>query len=138
LIDRRIVAQMATDTAMEVRETIERFLAGLEGATRRVGESEWGFTVEAGGWPLHVGIALRNCLLRTQAEVIGPGRIDPHVLLRWNRELPLVRFSHTGAGAVYVQGDLPPAGVTAAALDRFLGLLVRVATQAREAAGSNP
>jgi hypothetical protein len=128
---------MPADAPTEVRETIERFLAGLEGDTRRVGENEWGFTVEAGGWPLHVGIALRDGLLRTQAEVSAPGRIDPHVLLRWNRELPLVRFSHTGAGAVYVQGDLPPAAVTAAALDRFLGLLVRVATQAREAAGSN-
>jgi hypothetical protein len=129
---------MPADASTEVRDTVERFLAGLEGDTRRVGENEWGFTVEAGGWPLHVGIALRDGLLRTQAEVIGPGRIDPHVLLRWNRDLPLVRLSHTGAGAVYVQGDLPPAAVTAAALDRFLGLLVRVATQTREAAGSNP
>jgi hypothetical protein len=59
------------------------------------------------------------------------------MLLRWNRDLPLVRFSHTGAGAVYVQGDLPPAAVTATALDRVLGLLVRVATQAREAAAAS-
>jgi hypothetical protein len=129
---------MPADATMEPRETVERFLAGLGGDTRSVGETEWGVTVDAGGWPLHVGIALRDGLVRAQAEVIGPGRIDPHMLLRWNRDLPLVRFSHTGAGAVYVQGDLPPEAITAAQLDRFLGLLVRVATQAREAAGSNP
>jgi hypothetical protein len=128
---------MPADDATEVSHAVERFLAELEGDTRRVAENEWGLTVEAGGWPLHIGIALRDGLLRTQAEVIGPGRIDPHMLLRWNRDLPLVRFSHTGAGAVYVQGDLPPAAVTAAALDRVLGLLVRVATQAREAAAAS-
>jgi hypothetical protein len=128
---------MPADDATEVSHAVERFLAELEGDTRRVAENEWGLTVAAGGWPLHIGIALRDGLLRTQAEVIGPGRIDPHMLLRWNRDLPLVRFSHTGAGAVYVQGDLPPAAVTAAALDRVLGLLVRVATQAREAAAAS-
>ena len=106
----------------------------LEGDQRRVAAGEWGLTVDAAGWPLHVGVALRDGLLRAQAEVVGPGRIDPHVLLHWNRSLPLVRFSHTGAGAVWVQGDLPPEAVTAERLDGFLGLLVRVATQAREAA----
>src|SRR2546429_2038084 len=119
---------MPAGDATEVHETVERFLAELEGDSRRVAENEWGLTVDAGGWPLHVGIALRDGLLRAQAEVIGPGRIDPHVLLHWNRGLPLVRFSHTGAGAVYVQGELPPAAVTGPQLDRFLGLLVRVAT----------
>jgi hypothetical protein len=128
---------MAADENADVRSTVERFVAELEGDSRRVGVDEWGLTVDAGGWPLHVGIALRDGLLRAQAEVVGPDRIDPHVLLHWNRALPLVRFAHTGAGAVYVQGDLPPAAVTAAALDRFLGLLVRVATQAREAVASD-
>jgi len=128
---------MAADENADVRSTVERFVAELEGDGRRVGDNEWGLTVDAGGWPLHVGIALRDGLLRAQAEVVGPDRIDPHVLLHWNRSLPLVRFAHTGAGAVYVQGELPPAAVTAAQLDRFLGLLVRVATQAREAAGSD-
>jgi hypothetical protein len=125
------------ETTPDPRDAVERFLAELEGDSRRVAPNEWGVTVDAGGWPLHVGIALRDGLLRAQAEVIGPGQIDPHVLLRWNRDLPLVRFSHTGAGAVYVQGELPPAAVTAAQLDRFLGLLVRVATQAREASAAS-
>ncbi len=113
---------------------IEAYLEALDGETRRVAPGEWGLTVDAAGWPLHVGVALREGLLRAQAEVVEPGRIDDHVLLHWNRSLPLVRFSHSGAGAVWVQGDLPLEAVSAERLDGFLGLLVRVATQAREAA----
>lgn len=118
-----------------VVDLVDRYLAGLEGETRRVAEAEWGISVEAAGWPLHVGVALRDGLLRAQAEVVGPDRLDPEALLRWNRGLALVRFSHTGAGDVYVEGALPLETVTEARLDGFLGLLVRVATQAREAAG---
>lgn len=118
----------------EIRSVVARFMAELEGEQRQVGPSEWGLTMDAAGWPLHVGVALRDGLLRAQAEVVGPDRIDPHVLLHWNRGLPLVRFSHTSAGDVYVQGDLPPGAITPERLDGFLGLLVRVATQAREAA----
>ncbi len=112
---------------------VDAFISALEGDTRRVADREWGLTVEAAGWPLHVGVAIRDGLLRAQAEVVEPGRIDPHVLLHWNRSLPLARFSHTGAGAVWVQADLPVEAVDADRLDGFLGLVVRVATQAREA-----
>jgi hypothetical protein len=118
----------------EAAAVIGAFLDALEGETRRVATAEWGLTVDAAGWPLHVGVALRDGLLRAQAEVMEPERIQDHVLLHWNRSLPLVRFSHSGAGAVWVQGDLPLEAVTAERLDGFLGLLVRVATQAREAA----
>jgi len=124
---------MAT-TETDAAAAIEAYLNGLEGETRRVAEGEWGLTVDAAGWPLHVGVALRDGLLRAQAEVVEPERIDDHILLHWNRSLPLVRFSHSGAGAVWVQGDLPLEAVSAKRLDGFLGLLVRVATQARESA----
>lgn len=119
--------------ASEPHATVHAFLLALGGDVRRVADGEWGLTLEAAGWPLHVGIAIRDGLLRAQAEVAAPDQIDPHVLLRWNRDLPLVRFSHTGAGAVWVQGDLPAEAVGPERLDGFLGLLVRVATQAREA-----
>jgi len=124
----------ATETAAAA--AIETYLEALDGETRRVAATEWGLSVDAAGWPLHVGVALRDGLLRAQAEVVEPGRIDDHVLLHWNRSLPLVRFSHSAAGAVWVQGDLPLEAVSAERLDGFLGLLVRVATQAREAATS--
>jgi hypothetical protein len=126
------MATAETDAAA----AIETYLEALDGETRRVAPGEWGLTVDAAGWPLHVGVALRDGLLRAQAEVIDRGRIDDHVLLHWNRSLPLVRFSHSGAGAVWVQGDLPLQAVSADRLDGFLGLLVRVAIQAREAAAA--
>lgn len=68
--------------------------------------------------------------------MLAAGAIDPRVLLRWNRGLPLARFTHTGAGDVWVEADIPQEAVTPERLDGFLGLVVRVATQAREAAAS--
>ena len=125
---------MGPDRPGAPRETIDRYIAGLDGDTRRVGDAEWGISLECAGWPLHVGVALRDGLVRAQAEVLGPGRLAPETLLRWNRNLPLVGFSQTAAGAVYIEGALPLEAATEARLDDFLGLLVRVATQAREAA----
>ena len=125
------LGRMAT-TETDAAAAIDAYLDALDGETRRVAPGEWGLSLDAAGWPLHVGVALRDGLLRAQAEVVEPGRIDDHVLLHWNRSLPLVRFSHSGAGAVWVQGDLPLEAVSAKRLDEFLGLLVRVAIQARE------
>src|SRR3954470_4460736 len=78
-------------------QIVDRYLASLGGATRRVAEGEWGLTVDAAGWPLHVGIALRDGLLQAQAQVVDAGVLEEHALLFWNRSLPLVRFAHTGA-----------------------------------------
>lgn len=113
---------------------MDEFVAALDGDTRRHAAGEWGITVEAAGAPLHVGLAVREGLFRAQAHVADAGAVDPHVLLHYNRQVPLVRFSHTRAGEVWLQGELPVAAVDEAQLDRFLGLLVRVATEAREAA----
>lgn len=122
-----------TPAAAAAAAAVDAYLGALDGDTRTVAPDQWGFTVEAGGWPLHVGVALRDGLLRAQGEVAGPGQVDPHVLLRWNRDLPFVRFSHTGSGAAWVQADLPLEAVSPQRLDAVLGLLVRVAAQAREA-----
>lgn len=125
------------DTAVsDLPQLVDRYLDALDGDTRRVANNQWGISIDAAGWPLHIGVALRDGLLRAQAEVLGPGRLEPEALLRWNRGLPLVRFSHTAAGDLYVEGALPLEAVTEARLDGFLGLLVRVATQAREAAST--
>jgi hypothetical protein len=118
----------------DARSVVDDYVASLDGETRRVAYAEWGITVEAAGWPLHVGVAIRDGLLRAQAQVAEAGALDPHDLLRWNRQIPFVRFGHTRGGEVWIQGDLPLSAVTPAELDRFLGLLVLSATQAREAA----
>jgi Putative bacterial sensory transduction regulator len=117
---------------------VDRYLAALEGETRRVADREWGLTVDAAGWPLHVGVAIREGLLRAQAEVVGVGQIDPHSLLHWNRGLPHARFTETGAGDVWLEADMDLEAVTPERLDGFLGLVVRLATQARERAGVRP
>ncbi|MFL5818214.1 MAG: YbjN domain-containing protein [Conexibacter sp.] len=116
------------------RTVVEAYIADLEGETRQVAFAEWGITIDAAGWPLHVGVAIRDGVLRAQANVIEPGRIDPHDLLRWNRQIPFMRFAHTRDGEVWIQGDLPLLAISPAELDRFLGLLVLSATQARQAA----
>src|SRR6476646_10302818 len=101
---------------------VDDYLDALEGETRRVAPGEWGLTVEAAGWPLHVGMAIRDGLLRAQAEVVSAGSLDPHSLLHWNRGLPHARFTETGAGDVWVEADLPLEAVTPERLDGFLGL----------------
>ena len=103
----------------------------LEGDVRRVAPGEWGVTLSVAGWPLHVGVAVRDGLVRAQALVADAGAVDPHQLLFWNRQTALVRFAHTRAGEVYVMGELPEAAATPAELDRLLGLLVAAAEAAR-------
>lgn len=119
---------------MGVAETVDAYLGGLDAEWRCVAADQWGVSVEAAGWPLHIGLALRDGLLRAQAEVVGPDRLADHELLFRNRGLTLVRYAHTGAGAVWVHGELPPELVTEQWLDRLLGLLVDAATVARHRA----
>jgi hypothetical protein len=118
-----------------VADAVETALRGAGVPWRRVADGEWGLVVEAAGWDLHVGVALRDGLLAAQAEALPPGRADPHALLHRNRRLRLVRFAHTGAGAVWVQGELPLRAVTADEVDRLLGLLAQAAADVRAAAG---
>jgi hypothetical protein len=121
---------------LSVVEAVDEYLAGLDAEWRQVAPGEWGLSVEAGGWPLHVGLALRDGLLRAQAEVLGPDQVDDHELLFRNRGLVMVRYAHTGAGAVWVHGELAPELVSAAWLDRLLGLLVEAAVVVRHRAAA--
>jgi hypothetical protein len=115
------------------RDAVDAYLASLEGDARTLADGEWGLSLpEVGGRPLHIGIALRDGLLRVQAEVLWPGAVDAHDLLFWNRSLRLVRFAHSGSGEVWLMAELPYAGVNGAELDRTLGILVRAAGQVRD------
>jgi hypothetical protein len=122
------------------RATVDAYLAEIEAESRRVADGEWGLSVaDVGGWPLHVGLRLIGShppLLRAQAEALGPGQVDEHELLFRNRSLAIVRYAHTGAGAVWVVGDLPASAVTAAELDRLLGLVVDAAGAVRRLAAA--
>jgi hypothetical protein len=119
----------------EIRSVADRYIESLGDSARRVADGEWGVTIEdVAGWPLHVGIRLSDGFLRAQAEVVGPDKISDHELLFRNRSLRLVRLAQTGAGDVWIVGDLPEQAVTAAELDRLLGLLVAAAADVRQRA----
>ncbi len=119
-------------------ENLDAFMASLQTSTRRLGDGEWGLTLDAAGFPLEVGVALRGGLLRAQAAVLPTGVIDPHQLLFWNRQAPLVCFAENAAGEVFVCGELPFEAVVPGTLDSFLGLLLASATRAREVAIGDP
>jgi hypothetical protein len=117
---------------ISAEETVAGFLSSLDTDVRIVAPGEWGLTLEAAGFDLDIGIAIRGALLRAQAAVLPGGLIDPHQLLYWNRQAPLVCFAENRAGEVFVCGELPLESVEPETLDRFLGLLVASATRARE------
>ena len=119
---------------MNPAEAVENALRESGVEWRRVASGEWGLSVVAAGSDLHVGLALRAGLLAAQAEVLPPGVASEHALLRRNRTLRVVRFAHTAAGAVYVQGEVPEAAVSPREVDRLLGLLVAAAEEVRGAA----
>jgi hypothetical protein len=113
-------------------QRVTRFLASLESDVREVAPGQWGLVLDAAGWVLDVGLAMRGPLLRAQAAVLPAGVIDPHQLLYWNRQAPLVCFAENQAGEVFVCGELPAESLDTETLDRFLGLLLASATRARE------
>jgi hypothetical protein len=114
------------------REVLAGFMGALHGEAREVAPGEWGLSLEAGGFPLELGVSVRGRFVRAQAAVLPPGVIDPHQLLYWNRQAPLVCFAENGAGEVWVSGELPLSGIEGETLDQFLGLLLSLAARARE------
>lgn len=117
---------------MDAAEQLSRFLSSLEAPTREVAPGEWGLQLDAAGFRFDVGIAIRGRLVRAQAAVLPAGVIDPHQLLYWNRQAPLVCFAENLAREVFVSGELPLDGLNHETLDSFLGLLLASATRARE------
>jgi hypothetical protein len=118
-------------------ERIGRYMASLDSQVSETAPGEWGLVLDAAGYVLDVGVAIRGSLLRAQAAVLPAGVINPHQLLYWNRQAPLVCFAENKAGEVFVCGELPLASLEIETLDRFLGLLLASATRAREFAIQN-
>jgi hypothetical protein len=113
-------------------DLLAQFMTSLEAEVREVAPGEWGLTVEAAGYRLDLGVAIKGPLVRAQAAVLPAEMIDPHQLLYWNRQAPLVCFAENRAGEVFVCGEVPLASLDTELLDRFLGLLVASAARARE------
>jgi putative sensory transduction regulator len=121
---------------MAAVDVIDAYLRGLPGDSRRLATAEWGLTIAAdaaGGWPLEVGLSVRDGLLRVKAAATGPADdLDPWMLLWWNRQTRLVRFGCTRSREVWVHGDVPVAGLDEAGLDRLLGLVTEGAVAVRD------
>ncbi len=113
-------------------DLVTRFMASLESDVRTVAPGEWGLSLDAAGHALDVGVTIRGPFVRAQAAVLPAGLIDPHQLLYWNRQAPLVCFAENRAGEVFVCGEVPLENASAETLDQFLGLLVASAARARE------
>jgi hypothetical protein len=112
-------------------------MSSLDGEVRMPARGEWGLVLDAAGYTLDVGVAIRGPLLRAEAAVLPAGVIDPHQLLYWNRQAPLVCFAENQHREVLVCGELPLESLSTEMLDRFLGLLLASATRAREFAIQN-
>jgi hypothetical protein len=124
--------------AAAVAQRVGAFMSSLDAPVIQVGPGQWGLTLDAAGYVLDVGVMIRGPLLRAQAAVLPAGVIDPHQLLYWNRQAPLVCFGQNLAGEVFVSGELPVESLRTETLDRFLGLLLTSAARAREFAIANP
>lgn len=116
----------------EARTGVDHALEALGVPLHRPAPGEWGLTLPCGRRPLHVGLRVAAGLLRAQAEVAPPGVIDPAWLLHRNRrDLLLVRYGSSAAGATWVHGDLPVEAASAPRVDELLGRLLRAAEDAR-------
>jgi hypothetical protein len=118
-------------------DRVARFMSSLQSEVREIAPGEWGVELDAAGYRLDMGVAIRGEFIRAQAAVLPPGLIDPHQLLYWNRQAPLICFAENRAGEVFVCGELPLESLNPETLDRFLGLLLASATRAREFAIEN-
>jgi hypothetical protein len=117
---------------MEPVDRVRSFLESLDSEVAEVAPAEWGLVLDAAGYRLDVGVAVRGAMVRAQAAVLPAGVIDPNQLLYWNRQAPFVCFAQNLAGEVFVCGELPLASLDPEMLDQFLGLLLASATRARE------
>ena len=99
--------------ASRCQSAVEACLETSGAPWRRVAHGEWGLAAQAGGWPLHVGLALRGGLLARAGRGARPDAVaDAAALLHRNRRLVLVRFAATRGGRGVGPGRA--AGVAAA------------------------
>jgi len=125
---------------MAAVDVVDAYVSALPGETRRLAHAEWGITVaaeQARGWPLEIGVRVADGLLRVQAfAVAASDELNPWNFLHWNRQMRQARFACTRSGDIWVQADLPVAGLDEREVDRLLGLVVEAALAARDASTS--
>lgn len=120
---------------MAAVDIVHAYISALPGESRRLAHGEWGLTIEADaaeGWPLDIGLRIHEGLLRIQAfGAAAQEGFDPWLLLHWNRQTRMVRFSSTRDRDIWVQADLQAALVDEERLDALLGLVAEGALVVR-------
>jgi hypothetical protein len=121
---------------MAAIDEIEAYLESMPGLqARRLAHTEWGIVVpgdNVGGQPIEASLRIADRLLRIQALALhAASDLDPWMLLWWNRQTRLVRFTCTRSQDIWVHADVPVAAVDARTVDRVLGLLVEASLAVR-------
>lgn len=133
---------------MAAVDEVEAYLASVDGLdARRLAHAEWGIEVpgdelgtEPGGDPIEASIRIADGLVRVQALALhAAGDLDPWMLLWWNRQTRMVRFSCTRSRDIWVHADLPVSDASERGIDRLLGLVTEAVVAVRgHAAGLRP
>ena len=121
---------------MAAIDEVEAYLDTVQGLeVRRLAHAEWGIVIpgeSVGGDPIEASMRLADRLLRVQALALhAAGKLDPWMLLWWNRQTRLVRFGCTRSRDIWVHGDIPVTAVDELALDRLLGLVTEAVVAVR-------
>jgi hypothetical protein len=119
-----------------VADAVNDALQAAGGPVSRPADGEWGMVLDdVAGWPLDVGLRVRDGLLAIQAQACRPERLDAHLLLHRNRLVDVVRYTHAADGTVHVQAEIPlVAAADPVAVDHVLGRVIEAAEWARTAA----
>jgi hypothetical protein len=121
---------------MAAVDEVEAYLASVPGLrARRLAHAEWGIEVpgeEVGGDPIEASIRIADGLMRVQAlALFAAGDLDPWMLLWWNRQTRMVRFSCTRARDIWVHADVPVSDADERGVDRLLGLVTEAVVAVR-------
>ncbi len=129
---------------MAAVDEIEAYFASVPGlSARRLAHAEWGIQVpgdEVGGDPIEASVRIADGLVRVQAlALFAAGDLDPWMLLWWNRQTRMVRFSCTRSQDIWVHADVPVSDADERGIDRLLGLVTEAVVAVRgHAAGNRP
>jgi hypothetical protein len=126
---------------MAAVDSVDAYLASLPAlGARRLAHGEWGITIpgeNVSGDPVEASIRISDGLLRVQALALhAAADVDPWMLLWWNRQTRLVRFSSTRSRDIWVHADTPVSDADERGVDRLLGLVTEAVVALRSHAAA--